>query len=315
MTTAYTIAQILSSAPQGTADILDSAADIQANLDALEPLAAAGRIAAIGLTDTGFAVLDLTPIQLATDLPVLKDITGTYAITVDGSAANIAATGIGGIGTTVELTGAPTQYTVIGLGDGSGFIVSETGTGRTSTDHFSGITELKFDNGGAQIAAFLVSETPSFPGAVPSAQIAALYAAVLARTPDSAGLAYYEAEAANPANTILCLATQFLSSPEYLGNPAHVYAQTEMGEARFITDSYANLLHRAPEAGAVQWYETHDIDPDLAGLTPGTAAYAAADLAAHALMLAHFSLSPEFIGDVSVSAQHPASEARWLIQI
>jgi hypothetical protein len=314
----YTTAQVISAAAQGqdlgAAAILDSAANVQASLNALEPLAASGKISSISLTDTGFSVMDVTPVQLTADVTVLKDIQGSFALTIDGSAANITAAGITGVGTTVEFSGLPTQYGITGAADGSSFTVSEIGTGRTSTDHFSGITELKFDNSGANpIIAFVASETPTVAGTVPSAQIAALYAAVLDRTPDSAGLAYYEAEAANPVNTILCLATQFLYSAEY--NSAHNYAQTAAGDMQFITDSYANLLHRAPEAGAVTWYETNDINPVLAGATPGTAAYATAEVAAHALVLAHFSLSPEFLADVSIDAQNPASATHWLALI
>lgn len=316
----YTANQLIAAVAAGTdpgaATILDSAADITADLDALEPLAAAGKIANIVLSDVGISHIGVTPAQLSSDLAVLNGIRSFYTITIDGSAANISATGITGIGTTVELAGASTQYTMIGLGDGSGFTVTDAGTGRSSTDHFSGITEVQFDNnGGTPVIAFVGSETSTVTGSVPSAQIAALYAAVLARTPDSVGLAYYEAEAANPANTILRLATQFLSSSEYLGNPAHTYAETATGDLQFITDCYQNLLHRAPEAGAASWYETNDIDPILASATPGTAAYATAEVAAHAMVLAHFSLSPEFLAEVSVSAQNPAGPGRWLILI
>jgi hypothetical protein len=320
MMSTYTANQLIAAAASGTdpgaATILDSTADILADLDALEPLATGGQIANIVLTDIGIAHMEVTPAQLSSDLAVLKEIRSFFTITIDGSAANITATGIAGIGTTVELPGASNQYTMIGLGDGSGFTVTDTGTGRTSTDHFSAITEVQFDNnGGVPAVAFAASETPIAPGAVPSTQIAALYAAVLARTPDSAGLAFYEAEAANPANTILRMATQFLSSTEYLGNPAHAYAQNATGDIQFITDCYENLLHRAPESGATAWYETNDVTPILAGLTPGTSAYATAEIAAHAMVLAHFSLSPEFVGDVSISAQNPAGAGRWLIAI
>jgi hypothetical protein len=320
MMSTYTANQLIAAAAGGTASgaatILDSTADILADLDALEPLATAGQIANIVLTDVGIAHIKVTPAQLSSDLAVLNEIRSFYTITVDGSAANISAAGVAGVGTTIELTGTSTQYAMAGVGDGNGFTVTDTGTGRTSIDHFSNITEIQFDNnGGTPVIAFVASETPAVAGAVPSAQIAALYAAVLARTPDSAGLAYYEAEAANPANTILRMATQFLSSSEYLGNPAHAYAQSPAGDIQFITDCYQNLLHRAPEAGATSWYETNDVGPILAGLTPGTAAYATAEVAAHALVLAHFSLSPEFVGDVSVNAQNAASAGRWLIPI
>lgn len=317
----YTTAEIISAAAQGVdlgaAAILDSAANVQADLDALESLAGAGKISSISLTDSGFAVMDVTPVQLTADLAVFKDIQSNYAITIDGSAANISASGIEGIGTTVELTGTSSQYNVIGLGDGSGFTLSETGTGRASTDHFSGITELKFDNNGSgsPTIAFVASTTPAELGLVSSAQIAALYAAVLGRTPDSAGLAFYEAQALDPANTILCLAEQFISSPEYLSNPNHIYAQSVAGETQFVTDTYENLLDRAPETGAANWYVQTVIEPLLQGLTAGTAAYAAADTEAHALVLAYFSLSPEFRSDVQVTAAHPADGQHWLILV
>jgi hypothetical protein len=317
----YTAAQIISAAAQGidlgAAAILDSAANVQADLAALESLASAGKISSISLTDTGFAVMDVTPVQLTADLLVFKDLQSPYTLTVDGSTANISASGISGIGTTVELSGTSSQYNAIGLGNGSGFTLSETGTGRTSTDHFSLITELAFDNGGSgtPTVAFVASETPAVAGTVSSAQIAALYAAVLGRTPDSAGLAFYEAAAANPANTILCLAAEFISSPEYLSNPAHAYVQTVAGETQFVTDSYNNLLHRAPETGAADWYVTTVIDPILKGLAPGTADYAAADVSAHALVLAYFSQSPEFRSDVDVTAAHPADAQHWLILV
>ncbi|HMA50888.1 MAG TPA: DUF4214 domain-containing protein [Magnetospirillaceae bacterium] len=319
----YTAAQVISAAAQGidlgAAAILDSASNVRADLDALESLASSGKIASISLTDTGFAVMEVTPVQLTADVLVFKDLQSSlYTVTIDGSAANISAGGMAGIGTTVELSGTSSQYTAIGLGDGSGFTLSETGTGRTSTDHFRGITELQFDNGGGSAAptiAFVASETPTVAGAVSSAQIAALYAAVLGRTPDSAGLAFYEAAAANTANTILCLAADFISSSEYLNNPAHVYAQTMAGEMQFVTDTYSDLLNRAPEAGAANWYVTTVIEPLLKGLTAGTADYAAADVSAHALVLAYFSQSPEFRTDVQVTAAHPADAQHWLILV
>ncbi len=55
--------------------------------------------------------------------------------------------------------------------------------------------------------------------------------------------------------------------------------------------------------------------PDVAGLTPGTAAYAQADLQAHAQVLAYFSQSREFLTDVQVTARHPADAQHWLVLI
>jgi hypothetical protein len=151
------------------------------------------------------------------------------------------------------------------------------------------------------------------PGAVSSAQIADLYAAVLARTPDVAGLAFYQSfAAANPATPIVTYAEWFLSSPEYTGTSAHDYAQSAAGDAQFITDTYQNLLHRAPETGAIAFYETKVIDPILATVTPGTTAYTQAELKAHAMVLTYFSVSGEFLGDVQITAAQPANAQHWL---
>ncbi|HMA50393.1 MAG TPA: hypothetical protein VKP60_11605, partial [Magnetospirillaceae bacterium] len=102
-------------------------------------------------------------------------------------------------------------------------------------------------------------------------------------------------------------------SGEY--SSAHNYPQTTAGENQFITDSYSNLLHRTPVASEVSFYYTNVIAPAIQNLTPGTAAYASADLAAHALVLTYFSQSPEFLGDVQITAQHPADSTHWLYLI
>ncbi len=82
-----------------------------------------------------------------------------------------------------------------------------------------------------------------------------------------------------------------------------------------MADTYTNLLHRAPAAGDVAWYQANVINPGLAGVTPGTSAYATAELQAHAAVLADFSQSGEFKTDVQVTAQSPSSAQHWLILI
>src|SRR6202012_2115852 len=113
-----------------------------------------------------------------------------------------------------------------------------------------------------------------------------LYGAVLGREPDVPGLAFYQAYMNGNATTPLQQYAQwFLSSAEYTGNPQHAYAQTAAGDQQFIGDSYQNLLHRGPSASEVAFYEDNVIAPALKGLEAGSAAYTAADLAAHALTL------------------------------
>jgi hypothetical protein len=110
---------------------------------------------------------------------------------------------------------------------------------------------------------------------------------------------------------MLQLAENFLASPEYANNPAHAYAQSAAGDAQFITDTYQNLLHRAPESGAVPYYQAM-LAQYTAGLTPGSAAYSAAATQAHAQLLVDFSASGEFLNDVQITAQHPADSQHWL---
>jgi beta-glucanase (GH16 family) len=219
-------------------------------------------------------------------------------------------TGMAGQGTTVTLSGDANQYTITPAGDGINF----TASNGTITDHLSNITALQFSDGTDIVA----SQTPPAAGAVSSAQVTELYGAVFGRTPDVAGLSFYQNyAAANPTTPFTQFAQWFLASPEYTGNAAHNYAQSAAGDAQFIIDSYNNLLHRDPASGDVAWYQANVINPMLVGLTPGTAAYAQAETQAHALMLDYFSQSnsAEFLNDVTITAQHPSDAQHWLVLI
>jgi hypothetical protein len=289
--------------------LTDSAANVLAALDPLQSIESKGITLSISLSDSGIPNLSLTPTQLAADSGVLKSITGDFTLTVDGSAANITADGIAGRGTIVKFTGPAADYTITAAGDGINFTVTDTGTGRASTDHLSNITALQFSDG-----TDFVADMPSATG-ITTGNVTALYSAVLARTPDVAGLAYYQAAIANnPGLTMNQLAQYFLSSPEYQNNSAHNYAQTAAGDAQFITDTYTNLLHRAPDTGAIPFYQAV-INQFTNGVAPGTAAYTAAELAGHAQVLVYFSVSPEFLNDVQITTQHPADAQHFLYLI
>lgn len=178
---------------------------------------------------------------------------------------------------------------------------------RTSTDTLSGVTALQF---GSQTD--IVAQTPG-QGLVTTGNVTELYGAVFGRLPDVAGLQFYENVLAQAPNTPLTTFAQwFLASPEYTSNAAHDYAQSSAGDAQFITDCYKNLLGRAPESGAIPYYE-NVIDSFTQGMTPGTSAYAAAQTLGHAYVLSYFSASPEFLGDVTITAQNPSSPQHWLL--
>lgn len=287
----------------GAARIADSAADVSANLDTFQAFVAQGYISGIDLTDAGIPVLSLTAAQTVSDAQALAALPGGTTLLVNASAANAIVVGEGGAhATIVDLPGTASAYTLTSAGDGVSFTLSFG----SSLDHFSNVTEIVFSNDSVIVA----SQTASVAGGVSSAQITALYAAALGREPDAAGLAYYE----NLTGTSLFTFSEyFLSSPEY--REAHTYTQDPTGDAAFITDLYQDLLNRAPEAGAVDYYLQKVVTPILANLTPGTAAYTTAELQAHATVLAYVSQSPEFLGDVQITSQHPADAQHWLVLI
>ncbi|SRR5579859_1191377 len=279
-------------------------------LSILETAAAAGQIASISFTDAGVPPLTLTTQQVTEGSVLLKEISTNYSLVeAAGTVSGETISGfVSALGTTVQYNAlSSSQVTITGSGDGHSFTVEYGG----QTDNLDNIQALQF----ADHTEIVASTTNVQDGVISSAEIANLYAAVFAREPDVPGLAYYERAAINGTRGITYYAENFLSSPEYTGNPAHAYAQTPAGDAQFITDTYQNLLHRAPEAGAVSWYQTNVINPILASATPGTAAYTQAELLAHASVLADFSQTQEFIADVQVTAQHPADAQHYLVLI
>ncbi len=294
----------------------DSATNIgtalSANIDTLQkyvapaPDFAAGQLTSIVLTDTGIPTLSMTSVQATSDAATLHDISGYFSVTQTATGANQSIGGVSNaLGNTVAFSGSSSQYLISPTGDGVHFTVASSG----STDVLSNIQALRFSD-----LTLIVAQTPGTASAPTTGNITELYGAVFGRLPDVAGLAYYQNELqANPLIPITLFAQDFLASPEYTA--AHSYAATTAGDSQFITDSYNNLLHRAPAAGDVAWYEANVIAPFLTGLVPGTAAYAAADTLAHAYVITDFSASPEFLAQVQVTASNPASVQHWLVLI
>lgn len=284
--------------------VADSAANISANLDALQSAAASGQLSAITVTDIG--TISATSAQYGTDATVLGLLSGDFYWTIDATVpGDYSITGGSGRATVFKLSGSASQYTLTPNGDGVGFTLASG----SNVDHLSNITALSF--GGT---LDFVATTPGPANAITSGNITELYGAVFGRLPDVSGLAFYQTYlTANPSVPLTTYATYFLSSGEYAGS--HNYAQNTAGENQFVSDSYQNLLHRTASASEVGYYYDNVIAKAVAGLTPGTAAYAAADLAAHALVLTYFSQSPEFLGDVQITAAHPADATHWLYLI
>ena len=282
--------------------VSDSAANVTASLDGLQKVTEQGLLGGISLTDGGVPVLSVTPEQTVADRNGLLNITGNFALSVAAGTSSETINGVGNHSMTVVFSGPASQYTISTVGGGV------TVTDGAVVDQISNATALQFSD----VTDIVASQTPGVAGGISSYQVATLYSAVLARAPDPAGLAFYENYAANnPTVPFTTYAQWFLQSPEYTAS--HNYAQTTAGDSQFITDTYNNLLHRAPEAGAVSYYMTNVVEPMLQNVTPGTAAYTAAELAAHAQVLAYVSQSPEFLTNVQVTAQNPSSAQHWLI--
>ena len=306
--TAANSSSVASNAHVGSVAVVDSANNVIANLDHLQAIA--GKLASITLTDGAIPALLIPAAQATSDASALNAISGYFSVSQTATGNNLTISGIANaLGNTVIFSGNASQYTITPAHDGIHFTVATTG----SSDQLSNIQALQFSD----VTEF-IAPAPGTGGVNNGGNITELYAAVFGRVPDVQGLSYYEKElAANPGLSLTTLAQNFLSSPEYTGNSAHNYAQTSAGEAQFITDSYNNLLHRAPETGAIPYYQNL-ISQFTQGLTPGTAAYNAAELQAHATMLVDFSASAEFLDDVQVTAAHPASagfSGHWLVLI
>jgi len=300
-------------------EIADSAANIASNIDALEPLVQNLQLYKIDLTDTGIPTLSITAAQLAGDVGVLGRISsGSFDLSISATGANLSIQGYHPseetIGNIAVFSGTASAYQIAALPYSQGVTVTDTGTGRTSVDTLTGIDALQFSD-----STVIIARTPS--STMPtSGNITELYGAVFGRLPDVAGLAYYQAQlyedqlTSNSGGSLTSFAMKFLQSSEYTNNPAHNYAQNTAGETQFITDMYNNLLHRAPESGAIPYY-LNLISLLTQGVTTGTTAYNTADLNAHATLLVDFSNSSEFLNNVQVTAQHPADANHWLVLI
>lgn len=76
-----------------SASFIGSAADIAASLDALQALAAAGKLGAITLIDAGIPTLTMSGAQLTADSGALRAIVGNYRVTVQDTVAAALAAG------------------------------------------------------------------------------------------------------------------------------------------------------------------------------------------------------------------------------
>jgi len=306
--TASQAVSVASAASVGSVEVSDSSANVSANLGNLQPLAQSGKLAGISLSDAGIPSLSITASELGNDAAAIKAISGNFTLSVTAPTAGGTVAGASNaLGNTMSFAGSSSQFTVTPSGDGVHFTVSGGGVSDTLSD----FQALQFSD-----TTLIVTRAPGAAAVPTSGNIAELYGAVFGRLPDVPGLTYYENSlASNPGLSLTTFAQQFLASPEYQNNSAHVYAQNSSGDTQFITDLYSNLLRRTPASGDAAWYEANVIAPITKGLTSGTNAYTAALNLAHAYVVTDFSQSAEFLNDVQVTSQKPASAQHWLVLI
>jgi len=246
--------------------VADTAANISANLDALEALNDAGSSVVLGVAGTN-VTLSLTPVQLTKDFHILHNATGSFVVSVDASQSNLDIYGLGGHATTVLFSGKESEYTVSNpngqLMVSGGAIV---GDGATTSDGItvsggtraSDVLQLQFSDNTITVAA-----NKSF-----GEYMALLYQGALGRTPDAAGLEGWSAIAnALPAseqatgvyalsnysgnfNGTLSIAAGFTNSAEFEAKYG------SLTNAQFVTQLYSNILDRAPDSGGYSSWMT-----------------------------------------------------------
>ncbi len=286
-------------------ELSGTATDLATNFDILAGMQRAVFVG-VTVTDGNFPTVSITAAQDRENAELVGALQGKFVLSVDATQLDGGTIAGGGVATVAVFPNPVSDYD---LSTSGGDFVSVQGTGSGDNGLLFQVTAMQFADG----TDFIV-QAPSATG-VTSGNVAELYAAVLARTPDVAGLAYYNNLIQSGSGpSMLQLAEYFLNSPEYTGNSEHAYAQSTAGDAQFITDTYQKLLHRAPDSGAIPFYQ-NVITQFTAGLTPGTAAYATAQMQGHAQVLVYFSASAEFLSDVQITSQHPADAQHWLYLI
>lgn len=271
--------------------IVDSAANIVSELDSLANAVSERKIDAITLTDPGLITLMLTPNNF-TDANALAILSGNFVLETASPQSGMSIVNPTEHGLIVTFTGKASDYVI--SDDSRDSAVEITPVGSTiGIDYVAGATELKFSD-----LTEIITAAPGSASAPTGGNITELYSAVLAREPDVTGLSFYQNFLkTNPTTGLQTFADYFLNSTEY--KSSHSYAAGTAGDTQFIKDSYQNLLHRTPSSDEITFYLTNVmIKPD-----------------SHALMLVYFSNSPEFLGDVQITAANPASAQHWLVLV
>ena len=231
--------------------VIDSAANVAANIDALASLAAAGKLDGITLTDSGTPSLSITPAQLGGDGAALNAIASSFALTISASTANLSINGLPGHSNTVVFSGT--------AGSLAGDTVTKTGSiytvgvrGAADSDTLSNVQHLQFSDASVDLT---VQEKAAAlaPGKLNS--LIELYIAYFNRVPDGAGLGYWIDQLAS-GQTLDQVGTSFYAAAiQYSSGTGY---SASMTNADFVTLVYAHVLGRSgssapPQADVSYW--------------------------------------------------------------
>lgn len=119
---------------------------------------------------------------------------------------------------------------------GSSVHVSDSSAWRDGSDTLVGIERIEFNDG---VVAFDITGH--------AGQAYRLYQAAFARVPDVPGLGY-QTTALDTGLSLTQVAANFIASPEFQS----LYGQLD--DSQFLTQLYANVLHRSPDAGGLAYH-------------------------------------------------------------
>lgn len=135
---------------------------------------------------------------------------------------------------TAFFAGSRTTYTVTART--TSITVADTVAGRDGTDTLTSVERLVFAD------VRLAFDTAGSAG-----KAYRLYQTAFDRTPDNAGLGF-QMKALDDGLSLTAMANNFINSPEF------VRTYGSLSNAQFITQLYANVLNRAPDAGGFAYH-------------------------------------------------------------
>jgi hypothetical protein len=181
-------------------------------------------------------------------LDALEQVTGTQ-VTILAPLANSTIEGAGYDVLDLShnpIASASSAYSLTSNGNGS-FTLATTG----SSDNVSGVEQVKFSDENLTVAASNSMNE----------YVALLYQGALGRTPDAAGLAFWETFAATlPASIqafgIYALADASGIAGGFMNSSEFISKYGNSTNTQFVTQLYANILDRSPDAAGLNYWMT-----------------------------------------------------------